>query len=194
MRCWWLRLALAMSLATGAFPRAFAEPSFEVLLAESHLQLEVPAGFTPVPVQANPVLSYEQALRDPEGRLEVRYALRPLGRLQIDYDDPHGAAPDPNHVFPLMFESIAMRLSGGGHTPTREYPVDQARRLFNADWAAAGVFDVRSPFATDFAQGLVLALHRNRVADAYLVLLFDDYAQAKPAIDRALASLRFRPG
>ena len=183
-------LTLALTTGVGA---ALAEVSFDALLAEARLRLEAPAGFVPVPVKGNPVLLYEQALRSPDERLEVRYAIRPLARLQIDYEDPHGAAPDPNHVFPLMFESVAMRLSGGGHTPTREYPAEQAQRLFNADWAAAGVFDLRGRFETDFTQGLLVALHRNRVADAYVVFLFDDYAQAKPSIDSALTSLAFVP-
>ena len=78
-----------------------------------------------------------------------------------------------------MFESLATRLSGGRHAPSNAYPPDQAREKFNADWAAAAVFDTVEDFATDHKQGLLVAIHRNKVSDAYLVFLFDDYPAVK---------------
>lgn len=44
-----------------------------------------------------------------------------------------------------------------------------------------------------FGQALLVAMHRNRVADAYPLFLFDDYTQAKPMIDAHLNALRFSP-
>ena len=141
--CAWWALALPV-VAEGANRAQFNE-----LLAEAEMQFEPPAGATSLASSANAVMNYERALRTADGLLEIRYAIRPLKRLRIDYDDPHGAAPDPNHIFPLMFEALAVRLSGGTHTPTQEYPQDRAQSEFNADWAAAAVFDVKSDFATD---------------------------------------------
>jgi hypothetical protein len=39
----------------------------------------------------------------------------------------------------------------------------------------------------------MIATHRNDLAEAYTVYLFDDYAQAKPVIDATLGRLKFLP-
>jgi hypothetical protein len=174
-------------------PAAGSRDAFDVLLDEAELQFDPPAGYVEAQLRPNSVLLYERALRSRDGQLEIRYLVRPLSRLQIDYEDPHGATPDPNHLFPLVFEAMATRLSAGRHTPTREYPAEQARARFNADWAAAAVFDVAADFAADYQQGLMVALHRNRVSDAYMVFLFNEYATVKARIERGMRSLIFTP-
>lgn len=182
----------ALICLTGALAVADSTPEFAALLDETQLLLQPPADSKAVPLLPNPVFSYEKALRSADGRLEIRYALRPLGRLKIDYDDPHGTTPDPNHIFPLMFESLASQLSGGSYAPSQIYSAEQAHKDFNADWAAASVFDVTPDFNSPFSQGLLLALHRNKVSDAYVIFLFDDYEQVKPALKAAMTSLRYR--
>ena len=166
---------------------------FAALLNEAELLFEPPAGFVDLPPRRTEIFDYERAVRSPEGDLEIRVAVRPLKHLRIDYDDPHGSAPDPNHIFPLVFESLASRLSGGRHAPSNAYPPDQAKEKFNADWAAAAVFDIAEGFAADHGQGLLLALHRNKVSDAYVIFLFDDYAAVKERLNAALSILVFAP-
>ena len=139
------------------------------------------------------MLDYERALRSPSGDLEIRLAVRPLKRLRIDYDDPHGAIPDPNHIFPLMFESLASRLGGGRHAPSNPYPPQEAQSRFNADWAAAAVFDVAAEFESPHAHGLLLAMHRNKVSDAYVVVLFDDYDTLRAHLDEVMQIVVFAP-
>jgi hypothetical protein len=63
----------------------------------------------------------------------------------------------------------------------------------NAQWASASVFDLAPEMGAGFGQALLVALHRNRVADAYALFLFDDYTQAKPLIDAHLGALSFKP-
>lgn len=188
MKCW---LAACLCLL---MPTVLASSSdFGTLLEEAELAFEAPVSYVDIAPGRTPMLDYERAIRSPEGDVEVRFAVRPLKRLQIEYDDPHGATPDPNHIFPLVFESLASRLAGGRHAPSNEYAPEQAEALFNADWAAAAVFDTVADFDTEFRQGLLVAIHRNQVADAYTVVLFNDYAGAKPQINAAIRSLRFLP-
>ena len=168
-------------------------PAFEQLLNEAGMTLTPPDGFQPAKVRPNPLFSYDKAVSNEDGTLEFRYAVRPLGRIQIDYQDPHSSAPDPNHMFPLMFQSMVTLLSDGRHSPTREYPRAQAAEKFNADWAAAAVFDISERFETNHKQALVIALHKNQLADAYSVFLFNDYEQAKQLINDNLGSLSFLP-
>ena len=169
------------------------DPRFSALLEEAELQFKAPENFVDLPAGRTPMLDYERALRSADGALEIRIAVRPLNRLQIDYDDPHGAVPNPNHIFPLVFESLATRLAGGGHTPSNEYPPDQAKAKFNADWAAAAVFDTVDDFNTGHRQGLLVAIHRNKISDAYMVFLFDDYAAVKQRLQSVMGTLSFTP-
>lgn len=177
----------------GADQSSGVDMGFETLLVEGELVFTRPAGFVDLPAGRTPILDYEYALRSAEGDLEIRLAVRPLKRLRIDYDDPHGAAPNPNHVFPLVFESLATRLAVGAHAPSNAYPPEQAWEKFNADWAAAAIFDTVDDFSTAHQQGLLVAIHRNKVSDAYLVFLFDDYQLIKEKLNAAMGTLVFDP-
>jgi len=182
-----------LSLSVAAEDEARPAGLFDELLAESGMEFNRPGGFETAPVQSNPLLPYEHAIRSSDGMFEIRYALRPLGRIQIDYEDPHSSAPDPNHMFPLMFQSLVTSLSDGTHSPTREYTPEQASTQFNAHWAAAALFDVNPDFNSEHRQALILALHKNQLADAYAVLLFDDYEHSRDAIKANLGLLKFLP-
>lgn len=180
--------------AVSADEKGLAEGvSFEELVRESGMIFSSPEGFRNIDAVANPLFPYEHAIRNQADTLEIRYAIRPLSRLEIDYDDPHGSAPDPNHVFPLMFQSLVTRLSNGRHSPTRVYPPEQAEEKFRAHWAAASVFDIHREFTDQFRQALLIAMHKNHTADAYVVFLFDDYALVKEEINRVLGALAFLP-
>ena len=194
-----LALGLPLGAATAEPPLGEDRPrqaeagasAFERLVAEAGMVFRVPDGFQPVAPGADPLFSYERALINGDGSLEIRYAVRPLARIIVDYQDPHSATPDPNHMFPLMFQSVVGLLSNGRHTPSREYPREEARDRFNADWAAAAVFDVSTELDTHHQQALVVAMHKSKLADAYVIYLFDDYQQVKPQINAGLSSLRF---
>ena len=189
MRRFALFLLILLSVPVLAEDRTVDD--FESLLRETELNFTPPDGYADLKPAANPVLDYERALRSPDGALEIRLAIRPLKRLRIEYDDPHGSVPDPNHIFPLMFESLASQLAGGRHAPSNVYSPQDARKRYNAGWAAAAVFDVNARFSERYFQGLLLALHRNKVSDAYVVYLFDDYARVKDLIREAMRALVF---
>ncbi len=166
-------------------------PRFAILLQEAGLVLRPIPDATPVAVRDNPLFPYDYAL-DCGEELEIFYMVRPLARMRIDYEDPHNAAPDPNHLFPLLFQSLVGLLSGGNYSPSREYPPAQAREKFRADWAAAAVFDLAPDFPSDHSQALLIALHKNQRGDAYMLFLFDDYSAVKACIQQGLNSLAFR--
>lgn len=181
-------VALCLALCAGALQ---AQPSFEALVAEAGIVFEVPPGFSTVDRPPAAAFPHERALRHASGLLEIRYAIRPLARMQVDYSDPHSAAPDPEHMFDLLFNSMTERLAGGRHSPRREYGPAAAQKLFNADWAAASAFEVETTITSEYREGLLLALHKRGKADAYAVFLYRDPERAKPIIRRALTALSF---
>ena len=185
----WL-CCLILIVAVGCNDKTLSEP-FQQRLSEAGLIFTQPQGFKQLPPVANPLLPYEHAIRSQDGKLETRYAIRPLSRVTIDYSDPHNSAPEPNHLFNMLFASLVEQLSSGGNTPRREYSGEQAKELFNADWAAAAVFDVSQQLSLDYTQGLLVAIHKNDQADAYMVYLFNSYPEVKQRIHTTLPSLRF---
>ena len=191
---------LCLVLLCCLFPAVYAAsdatdlaPSFQGLVSESGMVFQPPQGFRQVDAEVSPLFPHEHALNNAADTLQVRYAIRPLSRIQVDYQDPHSSTPDPNHMFPLMFQSLVTRLSHGGHSPTREYPPDQAKQKFHAHWAAASVFDLHSEMQGGFSQALLIAMHKNQLADAYVLYLFNDYQQVKDDINGTLGALAFLP-
>ena len=164
---------------------------FHNLLAEGGLVFEAPAGFHPLPVQPDFVMPYEARYLSDDGRLEIRYAIRPLDRIEIDYQDPHNAAPAPNDLFNMLFRALSETLARDHQVLSREYPADQAHRLFNAGWAAVGVFDLAKGISDRFTQAMLVAIHQNDKADAYALFLTNDLGAEKARIKKVLGALRF---
>ncbi len=187
-------LLLALSARAPAALEQGARDAFAALLLESGLRLDARDDLVEVPVLGDAILPYEHALRHASGRLELRFIVRPLARITIEYEDPHNAAPEPNHLFPLLFESMTNALSvDGADTPSTVFTEAEAKRSFNADWAAVAAFDVDPDYAGGFRNALLVAMHKNELADAYTLFLYDDYTEAKPLIDASLAILHFAP-
>ncbi|WP_287409212.1 hypothetical protein, partial [Oceanithermus sp.] len=135
---------------------------------------------------------YQHRVVSDDGQVEIRYVVLPLDRVEIDYDDPHSSAPEPDHLFTLLFPGILTEISGWGRYKSREYPEDEALRLFRADWAAVAVLEVTPEYSPERRQALVVALHRNGHADAYQIFLGNDVKRLGEEAKRVQAALRFR--
>ena len=186
----WL-YAAGLALAVLMIAPVGATPGFDALLEESGLRLGTDPDLVEVGIQTDSPIPYEYALRHASGALEMRFIVRPLDRIEIEYEDPHNAAPEPNHLFPLLFESLTNTLAEGAGAPSSEFSEAESQQHFNADWAAIAVFDVDPGISGGYSNALLLALHKNDLADAYTLFLYRDYAEAKPLINRSLALLQF---
>jgi len=189
------RLALLVFALAGALALAQQQPAphdFAALLAEAGMVYDLPEGYAPLPVEWNEVLPYQYRVRSADGEVEVRYVIFPLDRVEIDYDDPHSSAPEPDHLFTLLFPGILTEISGWGRYKSKEYPEDEALRLFKADWAAVAVLQVVPEFSRERREALVVALHRNGHADAYQIFLGRDVKRLGEEARRVQAALRFK--
>ncbi len=173
-----------------ATPAEADELDFAALLEEAGMVFDLPEGFVEIGPGTSEVMPWEQAIRHPETGLQARYSIRPLGRVVIDYEDPHSAPPDPEHVFPLVFQRLCERLSRQATGPTSPLTPEDALE-FNADWAAASAMVASSRYTEDFENLFALTLHGNGKADAFVVFCYNDEEAAKPVLKRALHALRF---
>ena len=182
----WLLCLLPLTASAGE-----NATDFQGLLAEGGLIFEVPAGFHPLPVEPDFVMPYEARYLSDDGRLEIRYAIRPLDRIEIDYQDPHNAAPAPNDLFNMLFRALSETLARDHQVLSREYAAPRARELFNAGWAAVGVFDLADGISDRFGQAMLIAIHQNDKADAYSLFLTNDLEAEKGRIKKVLGAMRF---
>ncbi len=164
---------------------------FQKILDEAGMVYERPKGYVEVPPEPNEILNYLYRVKNPETGVEIRYLVIPIKRIEVNYDDPHASAPEPDHIFSLLFPSLLTQLSVDGHYREKEYPSLEARKLFNAEWAAAGTFTPNPKFAP-FAHGFMVAMHRISRADAFEIYLANDLEALKAAVLKTQTALRFR--
>jgi len=186
-------LLLGIALSAVAATELASRQAFDRLLDESGMRLEPSQKLIDLPIRANPVLPYEHAMRHDSGELELRFIIRPLERIEIEYNDPHNAAPEPNHLFPLLFESLIDRLSANSNSNSRTLSKSEAKEKFNAQWAALSVFDINPEFSSEFNNAMLLAMHKNDQADAYTVFLYNDHELAKQLINEVISTMSFTP-
>ena len=165
---------------------------FDKLAMEAGLVFQKNDEFDEIEPRPTPLYQFQKALRHRTAPFEIRYAIRPLTRILIEYSDPHNAAPNPAHIYPQVFQAMIGTLSRHGHSPTRGYLKKIAKKMFNADWAAASLFDTDQALNTEFSSALLLAIHKNKKGDAYILFLFNDAKAAKKLIDRSLDTLKFK--
>lgn len=145
-----------------------------------------------VEARDNPIISYEMALTDKNNKFEVRYVVRPISMLDIEYKDAHSSAPTPNHIFPLLFQTLTNNLSDLSNSSSKEYSPTDAKKFFNADWAAVSLLNVNKEFSNEFEQLLLIAIHKDDAADAFILILFNDYNEILSSIDEVMNSLKFK--
>ncbi len=169
-----------------------APASFSRLVKEAGITLRIPKGWKRIAPPPNPWFDFDRAWTSPDGALEIRLAVRPISRMVLDYDDPHSSAPDPNDMHGLMFTAMIGQFARQGEMPSRDLPRAMARRTFNADWAAMAAFGADPALNTRHGEAMLLALHKHRTADVFVLFLYDDPQKTKPLLKKLLTFVRFR--
>jgi hypothetical protein len=168
------------------------QKAWDELLDEARVKLTIPDGFHLAPGDDNVALPFEARLLADNGRLEVRLSIRPLARLQLAFDDPHSAAPEPNHVFAMMFRAIVEELSPSGLGIETELSPN-ALESYGASWGSLVALDLRPEVAPGYDQGMLLSLHLEDAADAYALFLPKDLKADGSLISSAVHCLGFEP-
>jgi hypothetical protein len=164
--------------------------AFHTLLERCKMEFNVPSGFAFSPGAITAQLDYEGKLVSDDGKLEVRIALRCLADAEVDYKDPHSSKPAPEHIYPLMYTAIVQEVSTDPHSASGGFG-DNALAEFHADWGQMSLLTPKPEFGGDYSSMIFLAVHRRAAADAYMVFLFDEYAEVKDQVKAAMGSLHF---
>ena len=180
-------------LCSGISSVVFAKDvTFQQLLMEGGLEFQAPEGFKALPVEPAYVMPYEARYISDDGQIEIQYAIRPLSRIEIDYDDPHNAAPLPNDLFNMLFRTLTETMAINHDVISRSYTPEEARKEYRAGWASVGVFDLSPDISKRFQQAMLIAIHQNDKADAYILFLTHNLSTEKERIKKLRTSLKFR--
>ncbi len=182
-------LLLCMGISSVVFAK---NVTFQQLLTEGGLEFQAPEGFKPLPVEPAYVMPYEARYVSEDGQIEIQYAIRPLSRIEIDYDDPHNAAPLPNDLFNMLFRTLTETMARNHDVISRSYTPAEARMEYRAGWASVGVFDLSPDISKRFQQAMLIAIHQNDKADAYILFLTHNLSTEKERIKKWRTSLKFR--
>lgn len=148
---------------------------FEQLLQETGMRFAHPDGFTPVPVMPNQGWAYHHAVQSPSRGLEIRYRIDSLPRLAAERVQARQgmavlASVDLNQIHLANTVATLFNLSGGQDRPLSAFPAEAVRAEFGADWGAIADFVLpEHVFGDEYRIGVLIALHRDDCADAYVL-------------------------
>lgn len=165
------------------------------------LAYSLPVGFTETDSIPNDEMEYDHAMKWKGGRLETRFALRPISqddleayREWVEKGRPQDRImTDPNSWFPYEFNAIALNIAGSGSVVEPEhFALDAVATEFGAD---AGMYtviqDMSSDFAGDYTNCMMVGIHKKDVGQAYIFHLYNDFDGVQQGIELAFHALRF---
>ncbi len=164
--------------------------NFKSLLVETGIEFRSTPDFMLCPVRENSVFRYQYAERSPSGELEVRYRIDSFTRLEaerrsagtgiemltsVSFDQMHTA----------NFMSILLNLSGGMFAEPTVLKPETSALLYGADWCALGFIRLAdNDFTSDYDSAYVLAIHKDGVADVYVIGLYNDISGEAERFDK----------
>jgi len=152
--------------------------NFIKLLSESQMIFEKPEGLVATPILENDHMKYEYALRYPDKRFEVRYAIRPLADQLKEYEEYEKNKKSeevfihPNMLYAALFQAVSYNVLIGEYQEMREFVSNQIKQ-FRADWGATIFGRPHEDFGQDYNYCFILGIHKDNIGDAYYFYLSD---------------------
>lgn len=163
---------------------------FQMLLAEANIEFRPTPDFVPCPVRETGVFRYQYAERSPSGDLEVRYRLDSFNRLEVERKAATAgmeilASVELDQLHAANFMATILNLSGGMFAEPSVLKPETSALLYGADWCALCFMRLaNNDFAPDYDSAYVLAIHKDGVADVYVVGLYNDISGEPDYFDK----------
>lgn len=188
-------LFLAISTFAGeiVLPKTFTD-----ILIKSNMTFDIPKGLIETTIIENRQMNYDYALKYPNKRFEVRFAIRPLGKLLSDFRDkeankkPGDIFINPNKLYSSLMSAIVLNISGGKLPEMAEFDKASVKSEYNADWGATTFVVPGKEFGQDYKYCMVVAIHKDDIGDAYIFFLADSTDNFSELSDPAFYSLKFK--
>jgi hypothetical protein len=147
---------------------------FKSKLDRAQMTFNSPAGYTEMPLVTNSQMRYDYAVKLDAKDFEIRYAIRPLDSVFIQFaamKKQGGVVINPNKLYSGLFMATVMNLSGGKLFKINVFDTTAVKKEFNADWGATCIFPIVGEFGKGYNTCMAIALHKNNLGDAYIFYL-----------------------
>jgi hypothetical protein len=183
-----LLLFFSMS-ATAKLPEKFGE-----LMQRAKMTFTEPTGLVEIAPIENVQMNYEFALKYPETKFEIRFAIRPLDTMLKEYAKAIKSGSiciNPNKSYQTSFLATIFNVSNGKTSNTKTFDKDAVKLEFNADWGSTAFFEVGKEFGQDYKYCMVVAIHKDDCGDAYIFFLTDTINEFDKFMHPVFHSLQF---
>lgn len=179
------------------FPSNNLSKKFTDLLDRANLIFQKPTGFEETKIIENPKMKYDYAIKYQKKNFEVRYAIRPLDNLLRSYEEnemnkkPGDINIHPNKLYLSLLQVTNLNISSGELAEVTVFEKQAVKQEFNADWGATTFVEVNNQFGQKYRYCMIVALHKDNIADAYFFYLSDTKDGFKKLMKPAFNSLKF---
>lgn len=170
---------------------------FQEKVLKAKMTFVMPKGFQETEIISNKQMNYDYAMKNVERNFEVRLAIRPLDDLLKSYNEkesnkkPGENQISPNKFYQGAFIATLMNISGGHKPNGGPFPKEAVKSEFNADWGASSMLEVGKEFGQDYKYCVVVAIHKDDVADAYYFYLANDKETIQELMPSIFHCLKF---
>lgn len=185
-------------LFLAAFKSNKAPTTFKDQLEKSGMTFEMPKGFAETGIIANRQMNYEYAIKHNDKQFEVRFALRPLADLIKNYNEleknkkPGDINLSPNKFYTAALQTTVLNISGGRMPQFNQFPPQAVKAEFNAEWGATTIVEVGKEFGQNYKYCMIVAIHKDNLADAYYFYLSDKQETINELIEPVFHCLKFK--
>lgn len=179
-------------------PQPELPADFADRLTQAGMSFQLPPRFHPIPLPESRDFMAQYAIAYEGGGLEIRYRVAPMASALATYqscmETPGCMGAHPNTLIAPLSFSILQNLSvDPGHTQLPSHFPDAAFRFeFNGDTGLVGVARAKPGLMADAKGVMLLGLHRDNLADAWVVAIFKDEAAMSGPWPAAFHALRFK--
>lgn len=191
-------LSAFLIIVSAAFQSDNTLVSFKRQLDNSAMTFDMPKGFVETNVIANKQMGYDYAIKHESKQFEVRFAIRPLSNLIKTFQEqekdkkPGDVSIHPNSFHATSFQATVLNISGGRMPQLRQFPKQAVRSEFNAEWGATTFCEVAKEFGQNYKYCMVVAIHKDDIADAYYFYLSDKQETISQLAEPVFHCLKFK--
>mgnify|MGYP001271402590 CR=1 FL=1 len=173
--------------------------NFTEILNEHRMIFCMPKDYEQTKVVKNDDVAYQFAIKSKKIKLEIRYAVFSLKEQLKEYEkwknnrNKNGVKKDPNQLYNDFTLAIVENIAGSKEYYETKFQNKNVKIEFDADWGSSYVVNCKSSFGAGYKYASITALHKDNVADAYIIFLFDDYKTVLSEIIDEFHNMRFLP-
>jgi len=157
---------------------------FFAFLKQTGLKFVKPLNAVETKVIQNDELAYQYAIIDTVSKIEIRYLIYPLQEMEKAYNAPHPDTgigridPDflhTNFLYINTYKILGRELNVSEPMPDiREISHATVDKQYNADWGAEVSVEPCDEFAQKYKYCTLFAIHKDNVADAFIIFLYNN--------------------